>query len=277
MLNTRYSTISGAEYVCEFTHLSDDQDTAFFRPRVAESHHRYLTKLHEQRYLDEEPILGLSLDFGSFVSGAKYFRHNVYNHDTSPKLAIRIGMDVNSFCVREAPLFLVDFDESTQSITLPWKEMFQYVLKEQQTFNTRLAAHNITTSILRPEYPDFWVGDRAVICDPCSGNAASFSMRVLLGNDYIDIQTSMYHQKHPSYPLAPLSLPENWQCIGSHVLGLNWYIYWLRLIGFIKQHDMYRVTDVCGHDWYVGKGSAGEGDLSPVQLANEAERHLEGL
>jgi hypothetical protein len=53
-------------------------------------------------------------------------------------------------------------------------------------------------------------------------------------------------------------------------------MYWLRLIGYIQKHDMYRVTDVCGHDWYVGTVSACEEDSSPVRLAIEAEKHLEG-
>lgn len=117
---------------------------------------------------------------------------------------------------------------------------------------------------------------------------SGMSVSTLLGNSYIDVQISMCRQKYPLFttrialdrwydPLASSSLPEidNWtRCTEGHVIGLNWYIYWLRLTGCIKEHDVYRVTDVCGYNWYVEKGSAGEGDVSPAQLAMEAETYL---
>jgi hypothetical protein len=87
-----------------------------------------MMKRWKKHYSATEASWRVPLDVSSFVSKAKYHKHNTENHETHSKPLIRIGVDMNNTCVSEVPLSLVSFDKGMQGITPPWKKLLHSVL-----------------------------------------------------------------------------------------------------------------------------------------------------
>jgi hypothetical protein len=87
-----------------------------------------MMKRWENHYSATEAFWRVPPDLSSFVSKAKYHKHNAENHETHSKPLIRIGVDMNNICVSEVPLSLVNFGKSMQKPTPPWKKLLHSVL-----------------------------------------------------------------------------------------------------------------------------------------------------
>jgi hypothetical protein len=87
------------------------------RLEITERPTTIMMKRWENHYSATEAFWRVPLDFSSFVSKAKYHKHNAENHETHSKPLIRIGVDMNNICVSKVPLSLVNFGKGMQETT----------------------------------------------------------------------------------------------------------------------------------------------------------------